>query len=171
MPAGLLAFFPKHRMYENCCQLESPTYGRRINMAKESSGTLLYRRASGELEVLLVHPSGNYNRGKPWSIPKGLPDPGEDLEAAARRETIEETGVVAGDLASLGSIYYQKSGKQIHCFAGPAPDNAAPQCASWEVDRSEFVAIAEARKCLHADQVPFLDRLQVFLGSGRDSAQ
>src|SRR5262249_53505193 len=83
---------------------------------KESSGTLRYRRSPAGLEVLLVHPSGNYNRGKPWSIPKGLPDPGEDLEAAARRETREETGLVAGPLESLRSIQYQKSGKRIHCF-------------------------------------------------------
>jgi predicted NUDIX family NTP pyrophosphohydrolase len=127
---------------------------------KESSGTLLYRRCDDRLEVLLVHPSGNYNRGKPWSIPKGNPDPGELLEAAARRETVEETSVLAGDLVSLGSIRYLKSGKQIHCFAGPAPAEAHPVCASWEVDRSEFVTIEEARRCLHPDQVPFLDRLE-----------
>jgi len=132
---------------------------------KESSGTLLYRVTGGRLEVLLVHPSGNYNRGKPWSIPKGIPNPGEDLEAAARRETVEETGVIAGDLVSLGSIHYQKSGKQIHCFAGPAPADAAPHCASWEVDCSEFVTIAQAQKCLHPDQAPFLDRLQELLES------
>src|SRR5882724_2560001 len=129
-------------------------------MVKESSGTLLYRHVGAQLEVLLVHPSGNYNRGKPWSIPKGIPDPGEELEAAARRETLEETGVVAGDLESLGSIQYQKSGKRIHCFTGPAPADASPRCASWEVDRSEFVTIDEARKCLHPDQIPFLDRLE-----------
>ena len=134
-------------------------------MVKESSGTLLYRRAGGQIEVLLVHPSGNYNRGTPWSIPKGIPDPGETPEAAARRETMEETGVVAGDLASLESIQYQKSGKRIYCFAGPAPPDASPRCASWEVDRSEFVAIAAARKCLHPDQAPFLDRLEELLKS------
>jgi predicted NUDIX family NTP pyrophosphohydrolase len=127
---------------------------------KQSSGTLLYRLCDGRLEVLLVHPSGNYNRGKPWSIPKGIPDPGEDLEAAARRETREETGVVAGDLTALGSIRYVKSGKQIHCFAGPAPADANPTCASWEVDRAEFLSLDEARKCLHPDQSPFLDRLE-----------
>src|SRR5258708_25202003 len=98
---------------------------------KESSGTLLYRRHDGRLEVLLVHPWGNYNRGKPWSIPKGNPDEGETLEAAARRETVEETGVIADQLTALGTIKYQKSGKQIHCFAGPAPTEAAPVCASW----------------------------------------
>ena len=139
-------------------------------MAKESSGTLLYRNADGKFEVLLVHPSGNYNRRKPWSIPKGIPDPGEDREAAARRETVEETGVVAGDLRSLGSIQYKKSGKQIYCFAGAAPAHATPRCASWEVDRAEFVTLAEARQCLHPDQAPFLDRLQELLGLTRNSA-
>jgi predicted NUDIX family NTP pyrophosphohydrolase len=134
-------------------------------MAKESSGTLLYRRSPAGLEVLLVHPSGNYNRGKPWSIPKGIPDSGEDLETAARRETREETAVVAGELETLGSIQYQKSGKRIHCFAGPAPADASPACASWEVDRSEFIAVDQARRCLHPDQVPFLDRLEELLAS------
>ena len=48
---------------------------------KQSSGTLLYRNGPEGLEVLLVHASGNYNRGKPWSIPKGEPDPDEtDLD-------------------------------------------------------------------------------------------
>jgi predicted NUDIX family NTP pyrophosphohydrolase len=134
-------------------------------MAKESAGTLLYRRSPAGVEVLLVHPSGNYNRGKPWSIPKGVPDPGEALETAARRETLEETAVVAGDLVALGSILYVKSGKRIHCFAGPAPPDAAPTCASWEVDRSELVTMEQARDCLHPDQVPFLDRLQELLAS------
>lgn len=132
---------------------------------KQSAGTLLYRDGPQGLEVLLVHPSGNYNRGKPWSIPKGIPDEGEELEAAARRETLEETGVVAGDLVPLGEIQYQKSGKRIHCFAGRAPVNAQPCCASWEVDRAEFVSLTLARVEIHADQAPFLDRLEERLGS------
>jgi predicted NUDIX family NTP pyrophosphohydrolase len=132
-------------------------------MLKESSGTLLYRDQGQGLEVLLVHPSGNYNRGKPWSIPKGNPDEGEALEAAARRETVEETGVVAGRLTALGTIAYRKSGKQIHCFAGPAPADAAPRCASWEVDQAEFVSLAKARLRLHPDQAEFLERLLALL--------
>jgi len=43
--------------------------------AKLSAGTLLYRWIDGTLEVLLVHPAGNYNRRAPWGIPKGAPDP------------------------------------------------------------------------------------------------
>lgn len=130
---------------------------------KKSAGTLLYRRQGPAVEVLLVHPSGNYNRGKPWSIPKGLLDEGEDDEAAARRETMEETGVQAGPLAPLGDVTYVKSRKLIVCFAGEAPPDAAPSCASWEIDRAEFVGLDKAYELLHPDQRPFLDRLQAML--------
>lgn len=126
----------------------------------ESAGVLLYRDGKDGLEVLLVHPSGNYNRRAPWGIPKGLPDPGESLETAARREALEETGVTAGELVSLGHIDYRKSRKRVHCFAGPAPDDASPRCVSWEVDCAEFVTMPRARELIHPDQLPFLDRLE-----------
>ena len=128
---------------------------------KQSAGTLLYREGPAGLEVLLVHPSGSYNRHKPWSIPKGEPDPEEtSLEATARRETREETGVVYdGPLQPLGNIRYKKSRKEVHAFAGPAPEGATPRCASWEVDAAEFLTLEEARKRIHPDQSPFLDRL------------
>ena len=128
---------------------------------KQSSGTLLYRLGVDGLEVLLVHASGNYNRRKPWSIPKGEPDPDEgDLEITARRETREETGVDASTpLVYLGTIQYSKSRKVIHCYAGPAPADAAPHCASWEVDHACFVPLLRAREVLHPEQQPFLDRL------------
>ena len=133
---------------------------------KESAGTLLYRTGPDGLEVLLVHPSGNYNRRAPWSIPKGLADEGEgELAATARRETLEETGVAAGELVSLGHIDYKKSRKRIHCFAGPAPQDAVARCASWEVDQSCFLPLARARQVLHPDQVQFLDRLAEHLKS------
>ncbi len=132
---------------------------------KLSAGTLLYRIGPAGMEVLLVHPSGNYNRHKPWSIPKGIPDPGEDVEAAARRETLEEAGVTAGELTPLGTVKYQKSGKVIHGFAGPAPADAAPHCASWEVDAAEFVPLDEARRRIHPDQRPLLDRLAELIQS------
>src|SRR5436190_21144741 len=96
----------------------------------QSSGTLLYRRGPHGWTVLIVHPSGWYNRAKAWSIPKGVPDDGESLENAARRETWEETGITPGELVPLGDVKYRKSGKTVHCFAGPGPDTT-PICASW----------------------------------------
>jgi predicted NUDIX family NTP pyrophosphohydrolase len=132
---------------------------------KESAGTLLYQFAEQGIKVLIVHPSGNYNLHKPWGIPKGIIEPGEDPETAARRETMEETGVTAGELTSLSSIDYTRSNKRVHCFAGPAPENAAPYCASWEVDQARFVDLAEARRLVHPDQWVFLDRLLELLKS------
>jgi len=124
---------------------------------------MLYRQGPDGLEVLLVHPSGAYNRGTPWSIPKGEVDGDEEPEQTARRETLEETGVTAGELMSLG-FTIQRGRKQVDCYAGPAPEDAAPTTASWEVDQARFVPLAEARKLLHPDQVVFLDRLLSHLG-------
>ncbi len=132
---------------------------------KQSAGTLLYRHGPEGLEVLLVHPSGNFNRKAPWGIPKGVPDEGEELEATARRETWEETGIqITGDLVPLGSMTYQKSRKEVHAFAAPAPEDAQPRCASWEIDGCRFMPLAEARERIHPDQAVFLDRLVAKLG-------
>ena len=132
---------------------------------KQSAGTVLYRRGGEGIEVLLVHPSGGYNRHAPWSIPKGLPDPDESLESAARRETLEETGVPSSDLMALGSIQYTKSRKWIHAFAGPAPPDAEPRCASWEVDQAVFLPLDEAKAKIHPEQRPFLERLAAMLAA------
>lgn len=132
---------------------------------KQSAGTLLYRQGDNGLEVLLVHPSGAYNRHAPWSIPKGVLDEGEtDLERTARRETMEEVGITAGELVPLGFIEYKKSRKDVYCFAGPAPADAEPRPTSWEIDQARFVTMEEARRLLHPDQWPFLDRLLFLLG-------
>jgi predicted NUDIX family NTP pyrophosphohydrolase len=136
---------------------------------KQSAGVLLYREGPDGLEVLLVHPSGPYNRKAPWSIPKGEPDEAEtDLEKTARRETREETGVEAGTLVGLGDIIYRKSRKRVHCFAGPAPASADPGPASWEVDQACFLPMKKARQVIHPDQAPFLDRLEAHLRKKAD---
>ncbi len=128
--------------------------------AKLSSGTLLYRFVADSVEVLLVHPAGNYNRRAPWGIPKGAPDPDETLEETARRETREETGVIVdGPLVDLGFVDYTRSKKRVHAFVAPAPIEPVPRCASWEVDKAEFIEITRARRIIHPDQATLLDRL------------
>ena len=128
-----------------------------------SAGTLLYRYRDDRLEVLLIHPSGTHHHRAPRGIPKGVPNEGEDFEQTARRETQEETGVTAGELTPLEFIQYHKVHKRVHCFTGPAPADAAPNCECWEVDRAEFVLLNEARRLIHPDQLPFLDRLEALL--------
>lgn len=126
-----------------------------------AAGCLVRAVFDGEVRYLIVHPSGNYNRKAPYSIPKGLLDPRESPDAAALRETLEETGVAARIVASLGSVTYRKSRKTILAFLAepidpPAATTLAP--GDWEVDRVEFVPAAEARAKLHPDQRPFIDR-------------
>jgi predicted NUDIX family NTP pyrophosphohydrolase len=143
---------------------------------KQSAGLLIYRRNGDKLEVLLVHPSGNYNRRAPWGIPKGLPDEGESLLYTAVRETREETGVqIISDagktpdsmVTSLGHIDYARSRKRVYAFAVESPPDAAPHTASWEVDRAEFLPIDEAERLMHVDQKPFLERLVEWLNTGQ----
>jgi predicted NUDIX family NTP pyrophosphohydrolase len=140
---------------------------------KQSAGLLLWAKSQTGVTVLLVHPSGAYNRKAPFGIPKGEPDPDEPLEAAARRETREETGVdVTGPLEPLGHVDYKKSRKRIHAWSAPLPDGATPRCASWEIDQARMLDAAEAKRVIHPDQAAFVDRLLAQLAgrSGRREA-
>ena len=131
---------------------------------KQSAGTLLYRRTDRGIEVLLIHASGAYNRRAPWGIPKGKPEPGEDMETTARRETLEETGVVSPTtLVPIGTITYVKSRKTIHAFAGELPPTVEAKPASWEVDKAEFLPLETAYEKIHPDQAAFLERLEALL--------
>lgn len=135
---------------------------------KQAAGLVVYRRRGKQLEVLLVHPSGNYNRHAPWSLPKGLPDEGETLIEAAIRESHEEagiSGIVPHQLTSLGHSDYRKSKKRVHAFAAEVTAEHAPHPNCWEIDRAEFFAIEKAQDLLHPDQQVFLQRLQDLLVS------
>jgi ADP-ribose pyrophosphatase YjhB (NUDIX family) len=76
---------------------------------KISAGCLVRATFDGDVCHLIVHPSGRYNRHRPYPIPKGLVEPGELPEKAALRETREETGLDCRILAPLGEIDYVKS--------------------------------------------------------------
>lgn len=131
---------------------------------RHSAGILFYRKTDTGFEVLIVHPSGNYNRNAPWSIPKGVPDKGEDLEAAAKRETKEEAGVApTNELISIGSVDLPKSKKRIHCFVSEATPEINPSPTSWEIDAAKFVSTEEAKKLLHPAQAELIDRLLAIL--------
>lgn len=144
-----------------------------------SAGLLFYRRRPGGVEVLLAHPGGPYwaNRDEgAWSIPKGVPDDGEDLAATAEREFMEETGfpVPKTGWIPLGSVQ-QRSGKTVHAWAvhgevDPAQMQSNTFSLEWpphsgitrefpEIDRLEWFLIDHARGKLNAAQVEFLDRL------------
>jgi len=55
--------------------------------------------------ILLIRQYRYATGGQLWEIPAGTLDPGEDPEACARRELLEETGVTAARLERLTSIW------------------------------------------------------------------
>ncbi len=153
---------------------------------RTSAGILLYRVIGGRLEVLLAHPGGPFHQARDtgnWSVPKGEPAAGEDLEPAAWREFEEETGVPVpeGSRIALGSIR-QKGGKVVTAWAVEGdldPDLARSNHfdLEWppgsgrvesfpEVDRVAWFEPDEARVRIKDAQVPFVDRLVDALGQG-----
>lgn len=152
-----------------------------------SAGLLLYRRHGGALEVLLVHPGGPFFQRRDlgaWSLPKGEVGPGEDPQAAARRELAEETGLSAPGvgLRDLGEVR-QRGGKRVRAWAfegdcDPGALRSNHFELEWpprsgrvrqfpEVDRAAFFALAEARERINPAQAAFLDRLAAALDSER----
>jgi predicted NUDIX family NTP pyrophosphohydrolase len=134
-------------------------------MALSAAGCLVTREGPAGPEVLLVHPRGATFTRPLFGIPKGLVEPGEDLETAARRETAEETGLQVRIHAALGSVT-QKSGKVVHAFWGTVEPQSVPaidargRCRSQddENDVCRFYPLEEARKLMIPAQRDFLDR-------------
>lgn len=145
----------------------------------------MHRRREGGIEVLLVHFGGPFwarrDEGA-WAIPKGLIEPGETAEAAARREFREELGFdAAGTLRALGRIR-QKGGKWVEAFAleGDLDPHAivsnsftlewppgSGRFASYpEVDRAAWYSLPEARAKMLPSQLLLLERLEEALGEG-----
>jgi predicted NUDIX family NTP pyrophosphohydrolase len=152
-----------------------------------SAGVLIYRREPA-LQVLLVHPGGPYwtRRDKgAWQIPKGLIEPDEDPECAARREAEEELGItLPGALVPLGDIR-QKGGKLVTAFAtehdlDPAAIRSNEFEIEWppksgkrqrfpEVSAARWLSFAEARDVMLESQLPLLERLSGWLAAERSA--
>ena len=149
-------------------------------MPKLSAGLLVYRKAHGGLEVLLVHPGGPYWAKKDdgaWSLPKGEHGVEEDALDAAVREFREELGVdppSGASPVSLGELR-QSSGKRVtavamqgdvdvqavrsNTFTMEWPPGSGVTREFPEVDRAGWFELEAARRKLVRGQVGFIDRL------------
>jgi len=151
-------------------------------MPRISAGLLLYRIKDGIIQVLLAHPGGPYFQSKDegaWTIPKGEPEPNEELLVTAQREFEEETGIKpTGPYIPLTSIK-QKGGKIVHAWAFKGdcdltikcntctiewPPHSGRQMEIPEIDRVEFFDLGTAKKKIKAGQEGLVDEVERILG-------
>jgi predicted NUDIX family NTP pyrophosphohydrolase len=139
----------------------------------------MYRIKDGVVQVLLAHPGGPYFKNKDenaWTIPKGEPDPGEDLLVTAQREFEEETSIrPTGPFIPLTAIK-QKGGKLVHAWAFKGdcdpqackcntctiewPPHSGRQMEIPEIDRVEFFDLPAAKKKIKAGQEALLEEFE-----------
>lgn len=147
-------------------------------MAAHISAGLLMCRKTHELEFFLVHPGGPFFKNKDigtWSIPKGLPNDGEELLQTAQREFHEETGLSSHPpFEPLGSVQ-QKAGKIVHAwgFLGEWDPATGIKCNTFklewpprsgkfqefpEQDKAAWMSYEQAMKYINPAQIPLLDK-------------
>lgn len=139
----------------------------------------MYSKTGKDLKVFIVHPGGPFWRKKDngtWSIPKGEVNDGENTLEAAKREFLEETGIIppASGYLGLGSVKL-KSGKVIHIFAfeGTGKEKfvksnfietsnkkTGKKFSFPEVDKGEYVALEQAKQKLHPVYLEIIERLE-----------
>jgi len=88
--------------------------------------------------ILLIRQYRYATGGQLWEIPAGTLDPGEDPEACARRELMEETGVTAARLQRLTSIWTTPgfTNEVIHLFLATGLTTGEPSR-----ERDEFIEV------------------------------
>lgn len=160
--------------------------GKGMATKKRSAGLLPFRKVSGTIEVLLVHPGGPFWVKKDegaWSIPKGEIEGNEDPQVAARREFEEEVGgMVVGDMIALepvrlpgGKLVYawavemdlEPSRVKSNTFTMEWPPKSGKIAEFPEIDRAEWFTLDVARRKIVKGQVSFLDQLERILIGGR----
>lgn len=143
-----------------------------------ASGLLMCRFKNQQMEFFLLHPGGPFFAKKDagvWSIPKGLPEAGEDLLQAAQREFREETGFEpTPPFHPLASIK-QKAGKVVHAWAflGEWEESSGITCNTFnlewppksgkfqdfpEMDKAMWMTFEEACARIIPEQIPLLER-------------
>jgi len=115
-----------------------------VRMPYFAAGTVVHDPARG---LLLIYRHRFITDTWGWEIPAGGIDAGETPEAAAARETLEETGWQPGPLTPL--FTYQPtnglSDQRFHLFLAAGATHVGAPSDPGEADRIEWVPLDEVR--------------------------
>jgi 8-oxo-dGTP pyrophosphatase MutT (NUDIX family) len=97
-------------------------------------------------QICLLHQYRYVAGGWIWELPAGKLEPSEPPEATARRELIEEAGVVATDWVSLGSLWSSPGvfSEVIHLYLAQGLSAARSQLEDSEVLEVHWVSFRQA---------------------------
>ena len=111
-----------------------------------AAGGVVVRGGGGEPRVAVIHRP----RYGDWTLPKGKLDPGEDFEAAALREVLEETGLRCRLGEELSSARYadRKGRSKLVRFWRMEPEGEVPFEPNDEVDELRWASADEASALL-----------------------
>lgn len=121
-------------------------------------------------KLLLVHPTNGSWQKPVMSIPKGRIDPGENTEAAAKRETLEEVGIKIKK-KKLGTVHecQNADGRILYYYivrindyseigldSKKVPKN---QLQSEEIDWAGFIKFTDCHKHITRYQMSIVNKL------------
>lgn len=107
-----------------------------------AAGTVLVRTVGARREICLVHRPTHQD----WSLPKGKLDPGENVIAAAWRETVEETGEHVALGVRLSPQFYVTEGKlkRVDYWVGRVSNGGPGFRSNREIDQLAWLPPGDA---------------------------
>lgn len=104
--------------------------------------------------IVLIRHERHATRGKHWEIPRGFAARGEIPEQTARREIVEEIGIVEPEIIDIGSVHPDTGASNVHTRLYLARLTGVGHVESNEgIDELRILTIEEFDAMLRADEV------------------
>ncbi|XP_014487839.1 PREDICTED: nucleoside diphosphate-linked moiety X motif 6 [Dinoponera quadriceps] len=129
-------------------------------------GAFVYNEGTGE--ILVIKEKYSYNKAT-WKLPGGYVEPGENIEAAAKREVLEETGIQADFRCLLTFRHghgYSFGCSDIYMIAYLTPQNFDIQKCKREILECRWMKLSEFMEHpeIHAHNKTLATKTVEFLG-------